>query len=184
MNDSEIIRLFHNRDESALTEIQSQYGALVRHILNGMLVNPQDVEECEQDVYLSLWHSIPPAYPHSLKAYLCKIARNLGCKKVEYLTASKRQPEMLLSLDELADSIADDSAGHFSDAELSDCINSFLSTLKPEQRKIFLLRYWRCMSVTEISEFTGFSHSKIETVLFRLRKKLKEYLIKRGFYYE
>ena len=57
------------------------------------------------------------------------IARNTACRKWEYLNAEKRNPEMLISLDELGDSIADDSGQEFSDDALKEVINQFKSDL-------------------------------------------------------
>ena len=181
MKDSEIVALYLSRSESALTESQKHYGRLIQHIIRKFLKNQLDVEECENDTYLSAWQSIPPNQPGNLKAYLAVIARNTACRKWEYLNAEKRNPEMLISLDELGDSIADDSAQDFSDEELKEVINSFLATLKKDSRTIFLLRYWRFCSVQEISDRTGFSKSKVESILFRTRNKLKKYLTERGF---
>ncbi|MBR1529769.1 MAG: sigma-70 family RNA polymerase sigma factor [Oscillospiraceae bacterium] len=181
MKDSEIVALYLSRSESALTESKKQYGRLIQHIIRNIIRNQLDAEECENDTYLSAWQSIPPNQPKSLKAYLAVIARNTACRKWEYLNAEKRNPEMLISLDELGDSIADDSGQDFSDQELKEVINQFLSTIKKDHRKVFLLRYWRFCSVQEISQRTGFSKAKVESILFRTRNKLRKYLIERGF---
>ncbi len=181
MKDSEIVELYLSRSEQALTESRKSYGRLIQHIIRKIIRNPLDAEECENDTYLSAWQSIPPNQPKSLKAYLAVIARNTACRKWEYLSAEKRNPEMLISLDELGDSIPDCSGTDFSDDELKEIINSFLATVKKDQRKVFLLRYWRFCSVQEISDRTGFSKSKVESMLFRTRNKLKKYLTERGF---
>jgi len=181
MNDAEIIMLYLSRSETAITESKKHYGRLIQHIIRNILKNQQDVEECENDTYLSAWQSIPPNQPKSLKAYLSVIARNAACKRCEYLTAEKRNPEMLISLDELGDSVADDSGQDFTDDTLKEIINSFLATLKKDQRRVFLLRYWKFCSVQEIMNETGFSKSKVESMLFRTRNKLKKYLTERGY---
>ena len=181
MKDSEIVALYLSRSESALTESRNHYGRLIQHIIRNIIRNPEDAEECENDTYLSAWQSIPPNQPKSLKAYLAVIARNTACRKWEYLNAEKRNPEMQISLDELGDSIADDSGQEFSDDALKEVINQFLGTLKKDQRKVFLLKYWQYCSVQEISQKTGFSKSKVESMLFRTRNKLRKYLQERGF---
>ena len=179
MKDSEIVKLYLSRSETAITESKKRYSRLIQHIIRKIIRNPLDAEECENDTYLSAWQSIPPNQPKSLKAYLSVIARNTACKRYEYLTAEKRNPEMLISLDELGDCIADNSGQDFTDDVLKETINSFLETLKKDQRRVFLLRYWKFCSVQEIVDETGFSKSKIETMLFRTRNKLKKYLTER-----
>lgn len=184
MKDSEIVTLYLSRSEAAIEESRSRYGQLIRHVIGGILHNAQDIEECENDTYMGAWQSIPPNRPRNLKAYLARIARNSACKRLEYLTAGKRSPEVMLSLDELGDCIADGSADELSDARLAEAINGFLGSLTPDKRKVFLLRYWQCCSVREIMERTGYSKSKTESVLYRTRNQFKEYLKKEGLYHD
>ncbi|MDE7156741.1 MAG: sigma-70 family RNA polymerase sigma factor, partial [Lachnospiraceae bacterium] len=64
----------------------------------------------------------------------------------------------------------------FEDRELADIINSFLADLKPGTRRVFMLRYWYFLSVKEIMSECGMSKSKVESILFRTRGKLKVHL--------
>ena len=64
---------------------------------------------------------------------------------------------------------------------LSDAINAFLETLKPEQRIIFVLRYWSVCPVDEIAEKLEISKSKVAVTLMRTRQKLRIYLEQEGF---
>ena len=184
MTDREITELYLSRSENAIRESRAQYGALIRHVIGGILQSTQDIEECENDTYLSAWQSIPPNEPQSLKAYLARIARNTACKRAEYLAAAKRKPEALLSLDELAGTLADTDTSGATDAELADLINGFLAALGAGQRKIFLLRYWMGLSVDEICTRTGFSKAKVNMLLYRLRNRLRDELKRRGYRYD
>ena len=184
MTDREITELYLHRSEEAIRESRTQYGALVRHVIGGILQSVQDIEECENDTYMSAWQSIPPNEPHSLKAYLARIARNTACKRAEYLNAAKRKPEAVVSLDELAETLADNSVAGASDAELGEVINGFLGKLRPEQRRVFLWRYWMGLSIAEITQRTGFSKSKVEMMLYRLRNKLRDELKRKGYCYD
>ena len=104
MDDKKIIELFFARDERALQEFSAKYGALCRNITRNILGNDLDAEECENDTYLSLWQSIPPARPHRLSAYAAKIARNHALRRLEYMNAQKRRA-VLLPTEELAELI-------------------------------------------------------------------------------
>ena len=59
-------------------------------------------------------------------------------------------------------------------------INDFLGRLNKSERKVFILRYWYRASDRSIMEETGFSQSKIKSMLARLRKRLAEALEKEG----
>ncbi|WP_154646741.1 sigma factor-like helix-turn-helix DNA-binding protein [Oribacterium asaccharolyticum] len=64
---------------------------------------------------------------------------------------------------------------------MSELIDSFLSTLKPESRNIFMRRYWFMDSVSEIAEESGFGLSKVKMSLSRTREQLKLFLEQEGY---
>lgn len=49
MGDQEIIQLFFQRCEEAITQIQKKYGALCRSVAQRLLADPRDTEECVSD---------------------------------------------------------------------------------------------------------------------------------------
>ena len=83
MKDEEILRLYRERSETALTETERQYGALCGTIARNILRNRQDAEECVNDTWHRAWNSIPPEEPRSLAAYLGRITRNLALNRLE-----------------------------------------------------------------------------------------------------
>lgn len=70
MEDKEIIELFFDRSESALSETAAKYGTYIRAIAQNILNNHQDAEECVNDTLMRAWNSIPPNKPDFLGAYL------------------------------------------------------------------------------------------------------------------
>ena len=183
MEDFEIIQLFSARDEGAVAEVKEKYGGICRSLANGILRNQEDAEECVSDVYMTLWNSIPPA-PDNLKAYICRITRNICLKRIEYNSAQKRSDKSKVHFSELAESgeklKGEDFAACQSNMELGEIISSFLRLQKPEVRNVFLRRYWLMESVEEIAERFSFSSSKVKSMLFRTRCKLEKYLKKEG----
>lgn len=89
----------------------------------------------------------------------------------------------MISIDEMTGELT--GAGEISDAvlvsDLTACINAFLETIKEEQRKVFILRYWYFLSIKEIMEECEMSKSKVESILFRVRNSLKDVLTERGY---
>ena len=55
-----------------------------------------------------------------------------------------------------------------------------LPICKKEERDIFLHRYWYFDSVSEIARQFSVSESKVKTVLFRMRKRLRVFLQEKG----
>lgn len=146
-----------------------------------ILGNAEDAEECVNDTLLSVWNAIPQTIPENLKAFVCRIARNTALKKLEYNTAEKRSPNAAISLAELEEIVSDKRASS-DDAEenISEAISEFLRLQKPEIRKVFIRRYWFFDPVSEIAKRFSFSESKVKSMLFHTRKKLRSYLTKEG----
>lgn len=65
--------------------------------------------------------------------------------------------------------------------ELVGAINEFLYKLPELKRQLFIRRYWGCCGISELAERFGMSESNVTVTLTRVRKKLKDYLQKRGF---
>ena len=77
MDDHQIVELYLARDESALARTAEKYGGALRALAENLLEDPQTAEECENDVYLAAWNSIPPHEPRDyLFPFLARIARH------------------------------------------------------------------------------------------------------------
>lgn len=186
MNDSDIINLFNLRSEEAVSEVKEKYGKLCYGIAFNILNNEEDAEECVGDLYINLWNAIPPSSPSNLKAYICKAVRNLALQKLRYNEAEKRNNKNTVSLSELEEKGSDnvinytDSIKDYDDNRAGRLISDFLRTQKPELREVFIRRYWFMDSVEKIAKDCSYSESKVKSMLFRTREKLKKHLRKEG----
>jgi len=182
MTDENIVRLFWERSESAIAETEKLYGNYFFHIANGILHSEEDAKEVVNDTYLKAWNSIPPERPNPLKAFLGRITRQLSINRLEQNTAKKRGGgQYTAAIDELAEVLAD-GGDDYAVADLTDALNRFLRKLPTDQRRVFIKRYWYMHSVADIAASYDMSESKVTSMLFRLRNKLKEQLLKEGFY--
>ena len=181
MEDIKIIELYWERNEQAITETDLKYGRLCHSIAYNILNNRSDSEECVNDTYNGVWNAIPPTRPNNFMAFVCKIARNLSLKRLEYLTREKRSENMLISLNELESVLPDQSYDpNISDEYVGRAINRFLMEQKVDIRNVFIRKYFFFDSVKEISKRYSFSESKVKNMLFNTRNRLKDYLTKEG----
>jgi len=181
MEDKKIIELYFERNELAIEETKRCFGRYCMNIALNILGSAEDAEECVNDTYLRLWNNIPPHRPESFLAYIGKIIRNIALDKYRKKVAQKRNiGHTPLVLEELAECVSDSSQPEFSDVDLKDTLNSFLSTLKKENLQIFMRRYWYMDSVKDIANRLNISESKVKTILFRTRMALKSHLSKEG----
>ena len=183
MQDEQIVQLYWNREERAISAIAEKYGKYCSAIAINILGNRQDAEECVNDTYLKAWNSIPPHRPAVLSAFLGKITRNLSLNRFRYNTAAKRGgSELPLVLDELSEIVAgrDDVENELKDKELLEAIQTFLRSLSPKKRSIFGSRYWKTESVSQIAARHGMSAGAVSMLFGRLRENLRKDLLKRG----
>ncbi len=181
MDDLQIIELYFERDKQAINETDAKYGKLCYRIAFNILNNHEDSDECVNDTYLGVWNAIPPTRPDNFMAFVCRIARNLSLKRLEFITREKRSQAVLVSLEELEAVLPDERfAPDVSDEEIGKLISKFLRSQKEEVRNIFIRKYYFFDSVGAIAERYSFTESKVKNMLFHTRNKLKEYLMKEG----
>ena len=182
MDDSQIIELYFARSEKAIMETDIKYGRLCRYIAVNILANTEDGEECVNDTYFGIWNSVPPQKPGRFSAFVGKITRNLALKKYEYCTAAKRNPNVALSLSELEECVSgrESVEEELENKRIETVISDFLERQEEEKRIIFIRRYWYFEPIAEICRHSGFSQSKVTSMLHYTRIKLKAYLEKEG----
>lgn len=78
MTEERIIALYWARDEQAITVTDAHYGKLCRSLSYNIVNDWEDAEECTNDTWHRAWNTMPPQRPSSLRAYLCRIVRNLS----------------------------------------------------------------------------------------------------------
>lgn len=184
MNDKEIVQLFFDRDERAVSEASTKYDRYCRTVAGNILVSKEDIDECVNDAFLNAWNSIPPNKPENLATYLGKLARNLSFNRYNAEHTQKRgSGEIPLILDELEELVSgkENLEGEIIQNELIEEINTFLKKLPSDKRFIFVRRYWYSDSIEMIAKKLGRSVNSISVSLNRIRKDLKGYLAEREY---
>lgn len=175
MEDSQIVSLYFARDEQAIQETDSKYGSYCYSIAYNILTNGEDAEESVSDTYMAAWKAMPPRRPAILAPFLGKITRNLSIDRWRSRNRYKRGGgEITLALEELEDCASDSSVEKaFERKQLAALMNRFLDSLPETERRIFLCRYWYLDSISAIAKYYGFSESKVTSMLYRTRGRLR-----------
>ncbi len=184
MEDREIVDLYWQRSDLAISETDRKYGRYCRTIARNICGDEADAEECVNDTWFSAWNRMPAERPHVLSAYLGCITRSLAINK---LRAGQRQKrgggEAPLALDELAECLAgggDEPQRALEEKELEEAVGRFVAALPAAEKTVFVLRYWYLAPVAVIAKRMGFTQAKVKSSLFRTRKRLRDYLQKEG----
>lgn len=181
MEDSKIIELFFARNEDAIKRTDDTYGRRLYHLADNIVHNGQDAEESVSDTYLKAWETIPPHRPKYFFAYIAKICRHFALDKLDWKNAAKRNAEVVSLTQEMELCIPDTGREQeLAGKELGMILDAFLRTLTPENRVVFLRRYWYVDTIAEIAARYGISESAVQMRLNRTRAKLCTYLEKEG----
>lgn len=183
MEDERIIRLLWERDEKGLREAGEKYGSLCRSLAERILGSPEDSEECWGDVLLRLWNAVPPERPACLRAWLLKLTRGISIDRLRAARAEKRGGgEYPLLLEELGDLVpgSPGAEGDVLARELGEAVSRFLRKQSPEDRSLFLRRYFYGERVTALALAFGMKENSVSVRLGRIRARLRSELEKEG----
>ena len=179
--ENRILSLLWQRSEEAIPALSRHFGSRLYRTAMNILNVHQDAEEVVSDTYLALWHAIPPKKPEPLAPYVYRTGKNLALNRLRSATAEKRSG-YTLSLEELSECIAAPDLWEQLDArELGRAIDQFLDTLIPENRVLFLRRYWFGDDIPTLAREFLLSENALSVRLYRIRTQLKQHLIKEGF---
>jgi len=182
MEDIQIIELYWQRNEQAIAETSSKYGAFCFSIAKNILSIHEDAEECVNDTYHQAWNVIPPQRPNKFRPWLGKIVRNIALNLWNKNHAQKRYAGMTELLSELEDCIPSSQTveREVEEKELTEYIDRWLRSLDREDRILFVRRYWNGIALSELAKEQAVSPGKLAQRMYWLRHRLKTALEKEG----
>lgn len=140
--------------EKAAADVTNHTGYIWTHVVS---LHREDAERLGYNT-AEAWKSlvrrnvIPPKKPVHLFAYLAKICRNFALKKLDWKAAAKRNAEVVSLTQEMELCIPDMSRdAELEGKELGRILSTFLRTLTPENRMVFVRRYWYVDTVADIA---------------------------------
>ena len=185
LTDQEIIDLYFARDEQAIVETANAHGAYCFGVAMRILKSHMDSEECVNDTWLKAWNTIPPQRPGVLRTYLAHIIRNLALSRYRRDHADKRSHAPDSPLHELSECLPDPDgspAEAVSAAELRRALNTFVAGLDELDRRLFVGRYFHSYTPRQLSNAYGMKENALNQRLFRIRERLRRYLVERGYH--
>lgn len=176
MREESILRKLRARYPAGLEGLMARYLPYVSAVVWGVLrgaMTAEDGEEVASDVFLAAWEQPEDLQAGRVKAWLGAVARNKAKNKL-------RQAGRTLPLEEDALDLpgSDDPAGALERAEERELVRRAVDSLPPQDREIFLRRYYYAQSVKEVAAAVGMGEAAVKTRLHRGRNKLKELLTK------
>lgn len=183
MEDAQIIGLYFQRDEAAVSETSKKYGAFCYGIALNILSLAGDAEECVNDTYLQAWNAIPPQRPTKLGPWLGKVVRNTAINLWNKNHRKKRYAGMERLFSELEDCIPSPVTAEqeIEGKALTAFLDGWLASLPKGDRVLFIRRYWNGEAVNALAKENGITPEKLAKRMYRLRQNLKAALEKEGY---
>ena len=184
MTDNAIIQLLFDRDDSAVVELESKYGKLMKSYAFRYLNDSRDAEEIYNDTLVDIWKSIPPDHPNRLGAYITAILKRKVINRLRHLAREKRSRAGEALFNDFDDVI--NVAGTQKSAEdvvIDDkrgLLSEFLKSESATSRIIFVKRYFYGKSIPEITRETGMSETAVSSRLSRTKARLYRHLRDKG----
>lgn len=83
MTDSEIVALYWQRSEEAISRTMEAYGRYLFRLSANILHIREDAEECVSETCLTAWNQMPTDRPARLLPYLGRISRCLSLNRLD-----------------------------------------------------------------------------------------------------
>lgn len=181
MKDRDLIRLLRTAPDNGLQCAMQAYASLVKAVLLRILPrDPQDVEECMADTFVSLWRHAAELEQQQapLRPWLVVTARNKGIDRYHALCR-----HAVLSLDgELEQTIGELAEFDRATSDAADWVGALVAAMDPPDRDIFLRKYYLLESSKEIARALGMTEGTVNTRLSRGRERLRRQLRQKGVY--
>ncbi|MEH7458332.1 sigma-70 family RNA polymerase sigma factor [Bacillus sp. JJ1127] len=173
-NDKNFIKRLQRQKEDALEFVVDTYLPLVKGITHKVLVPIQNdglIEECINDIFLSVWNNANKFYGDSndFKKWIAAIAK---FKAIDYYRKANKKVEVISDEFNLSTekSIEDELIVMENREELIKLINQ----LEPVDQKVFIMKFLLGLKTEEIGEKLGLTRAAIDNRIYRGKKKLQQ----------
>lgn len=174
MTDPDLLSHLQTDRAAGMEALLRQYGPLLRYVINGVLRNVQDTEDCFSEVSLLLWQKLDVFDPArgTLTTWLTAVARNAA---LNHQRARQRRDAHLAeaSAEPLAPTTPE---GEVLRRERMERLRRAIGRLSERDRQLFYRKYYYLQPLSQIAAEMGLSERAAEGRLYRLRLSLRREL--------
>lgn len=172
LSEDELVLALKNREKIAVEALYDMYSTSLYGVISRIVIDTATAEDVLQDTFVKIWHSFPSYSTEKgrLFTWMVNIARNLAIDKIrskDFKNQNKNQ--------ELENNVTfiDEQRNTVYKPELLG-IKELVETLKPEQKLILELVYFKGYTHVEAAEELGIPLGTIKTrlrmAILQLRK--------------
>ncbi len=172
-----LIKRCQSGDSHAMEQIVRQYQNQVYNIAYGILGNPEDAQDLSQDVFLCVWEKIGQfQFKSRFSTWLYRIVTNLS---INEKNRQRRRQTFPMEMDDSQAWTPIHSVTPEKEvllAEKHEMLHTALAQLKPDYRKILVLREMENMAYDELAKVLGCSIGRVKSRLHEARMELRKIL--------
>ncbi len=188
--DPELVTAAKAGDNDAFGQLVLRHEANVYGLCLKMLKNPEDAEDCLQEVFVKAYKALPNFREEArFSTWVYRIATNAALMRIRKKKLDTVSLDQDIELGEtkvprdVADWTTDPSSG-LMNTELSTILTQHINDLPPNNRIVFVLRDVHGLSTEETAGVLGLTVPAVKSRLHRarlfLRERLSEYYAKGG----
>lgn len=170
-DEASLVQRLIQQDQSALSELYTQFGGLVYSIAMRVVQNPVLAEEVTQDAFLKVWHQ-PSSWDPTRGKFVSWLLTITRYTAIDLLRKEQRRPvQDAVELEDLrigSGSVMDDPI--WQDGRL---LRSLLEKLPAEQVQVIELAFFEGMSHSEMAEHLNLPLGTVKTRVRLGLQKLK-----------
>ena len=176
VGEENFIKRLQQQKEDALEFVVDQYLPLVKgitHKILGPLQNHGLIEECINDIFLSIWENARKFKGEGpdFKKWLCTIAKY---KAVDYYRKAVKEKQVELLVAKHYDGEFLSMEDMLIIAENRKEVIALLNELEKVDKNIFILKYFLGYQNVEIADKLGLTKAAVDNRIYRGKKKLYE----------
>ncbi len=169
LTEEELVLALRNREKIAIEALYDMYSASLYGVISRIIVDTATAEDVLQETFVKIWHSFSgySSEKGRLFTWMVNIARNLAIDKIrskDYKNQNKNQ-----ELENNVTSIDEQRSTVYKPELLG--IKELVETLKPEQKSILDLVYFKGYTHVEAADELGIPLGTIKT---RLRMAIQQ----------
>ncbi len=176
MTDKKLYQKYLNGDNKAFEELVIKYKDNIIYFISRYTKNTEIAEDISQDVFVYiLLNKEQYDFKYSFKTYLYMIAK---CRAINYIKKEKK----IIKIDYENLYIEDNNLEEIVyKNEENQKIRKVINKLKPDYQAVIYLVFLEGLKYKEVAKIMNKNIGQIKVMLYRAKRKLKEYLEKEDF---
>ncbi|EEL51296.1 MULTISPECIES: sigma-70 family RNA polymerase sigma factor [Bacillus cereus group] len=173
-NEKNFIKRLQRQKEDALEFIVDTYLPLIKGITHKVLIplkNDGLIEECINDIFLSVWHNANKFHGEAedFQKWIAAIAK---FKAIDYYRKANKEVE--ITSDDLDVNKGRSAEDEFIVIEDRNELVKIINELEPVDQKIFIMKFLLGFKTEEIGEKLGLTRAAVDNRIYRGKKKLQK----------